>query len=730
MQKQKKKIDGAILRIFTKGVDYFRQRLFYFKKYFGKKSLAFISLLAIIGGMYFQFLPNNVKGATYTWNQITWAGGEDGGTYPDHTDNQTNWTKYSSKDSGISTGTDVKLLADGGGNYSLTSTGTSNVDFNAEGNYAQENADTGTDFEDGKVSLAGESNGSSATGGAITYSGGYTIHTFTSSGTLLVSSGGTIEYLVVAGGGGGGSDNGSTGGGGGGAGGVLTGSTSVTSGNKTVTVGQGGTATYTGQGGSGGNSVFDSLTATGGGGGGMKAIGSSGGSGGGGGGTSAGGSGTSGQGNNGGSAVSPSGGGGGGAGEAGANGTATYGGAGGIGIQSSISGEATYYGGGGAGASPYARQTPSLGGQGGGGNGGYASQNATAGATNTGGGGGGATYQSYSAAGGSGIVIVRYLNAHPTSQAYYVTTTDSSQIDTSTYGHITGATLTQTTPANTSIKYLVSFDDRSTWKYWDGDSWESSSLDNLQTNGMSKTAIEGLSQANWESTGGFVPGIGTLDFAADLSTSDSSATPELDNIAVNYEELPDVLISSAFNTESDNVAISKIAWSENLPAGTDAKFQIQTAPDNSGVPGTWTGWQGPNGSSSYFTDPAGNETLPSALSDGVDDQWIQYRVFLETDNTSSTPTISDVDFTYAINAAPEIQNVTASQGTDGTVTVNYETRDIDTDTGVIQNQLNITLQYCTANCSVSGSETWTDAVTVGGAELFREYLKKAGQANL
>lgn len=366
MQKQKKKIDGAILRIFTKGVDYFRQRLFYFKKYFGKKSLAFISLLAIIGGMYFQFLPNNVKGATYTWNQITWAGGEDGGTYPDHTDNQTNWTKYSSKDSGISTGTDVKLLADGGGNYSLTSTGTSNVDFNAEGNYAQENADTGTDFEDGKVSLAGESNGSSATGGAITYSGGYTIHTFTSSGTLSVSSAGTVEYLIVAGGGGGGSDNGSTGGGGGGAGGVLTGSTSVTSGNKTVTVGQGGTATYTGQGGSGGNSVFDSLTATGGGGGGMKAVGSSGGSGGGGGGTSAGGSGTSGQGNNGGSAVSPSGGGGGGAGQIGADGTSTKGGKGGDGIQSSISGTATYYGGGGGGASPYAYKSPVSGGSGGG----------------------------------------------------------------------------------------------------------------------------------------------------------------------------------------------------------------------------------------------------------------------------------------------------------------------------------------------------------------------------
>jgi len=45
--------------------------------------------------------------------------------------------------------------------------------------------------------------------------GGYTIHTFTSSGTLTVTTGGDVEYLVVGGGGGGGitgSTSGQTGG--------------------------------------------------------------------------------------------------------------------------------------------------------------------------------------------------------------------------------------------------------------------------------------------------------------------------------------------------------------------------------------------------------------------------------------------------------------------------------------------------------------------------------------
>jgi hypothetical protein len=60
--------------------------------------------------------------------------------------------------------------------------------------------------------------GVSATGGTETDVGGYRYHTFTSSGSLVVSTGGSVEVLLVAGGGGGGAS--STGGGGGGAGGV------------------------------------------------------------------------------------------------------------------------------------------------------------------------------------------------------------------------------------------------------------------------------------------------------------------------------------------------------------------------------------------------------------------------------------------------------------------------------------------------------------------------------
>lgn len=255
-----------------------------------------------------------------------------------------------------------------------------------------------------------------ASGGTITYSAPYKIHTFTSSGNFVVNSASstqTVEVLVVAGGGSGGGP--SYHGGGGGAGGVLI-STSLPVSSQTyaVTVGNGGAAVSGGSNGNNGqNSVFSTLTAIGGGGGGNYSTGS-GGTGGSGGGAAynvSPGSGTSGQGYAGGAGTSASpnncSGGGGGAGGVGLAGTGTVGGAGGVGVQSAISGVVTYYAGGGGG-SCYNGGTPGVGGAGGGGAGSTAS--ATNASPNTGGGGGGAERAgSTSGAGGSGIVIIRYL---------------------------------------------------------------------------------------------------------------------------------------------------------------------------------------------------------------------------------------------------------------------------------------------------------------------------------
>ena len=275
----------------------------------------------------------------------------------------------------------------------------------------------------GKLEFA---NGGVPVGGTVTTNGNYTIHTFTNSGTFLVSGGSvTCDVLVVAGGGAG--CGGQYHGGGGGAGGIVYATNYTASGNISVVVGAGGIGALE-YGSLGGDSSFASMTANGGGRGASYyySIDYNGGSGGGG---------NYGQspgvatqtstynnavnyGHDGGTgyASGPNygAGGGGGAGSVGTNGTSTSGGNGGIGIASSISGSEVYYGGGGGGAVYQGGQegTPGVGGLGGGGSAGDNQGDGVDGAANSGGGGGAADshYSGIGGDGGSGIVIVRYLN--------------------------------------------------------------------------------------------------------------------------------------------------------------------------------------------------------------------------------------------------------------------------------------------------------------------------------
>jgi len=294
-----------------------------------------------------------------------------------------------------------------------------------------------------------------ATGGTITTSGDFKIHTFTGSGTFTVTNAGqasgsnSVNYLVVAGGASGGNF-----GGGGGAGGFrtnypspATGGLSVSAQAYPITVGAGGasqTGPDYGRGNPGVNAVFSTITSAGGGGGGTYDpgpsnnlnVGISGGSGGGGGvlenpravsttpGT--GGAGNTPpvsppQGSNGGlgtkrSGTGPNdyggGGGGGGHNAIGADGTAGngpsgtggLGGAGGAGSPNEINGSNVTYSGGGGGT------FAASGGAGGGGAGAPNSSSVgVAGTTNTGGGGGASRSGGQpSGLGGSGIVIIRY----------------------------------------------------------------------------------------------------------------------------------------------------------------------------------------------------------------------------------------------------------------------------------------------------------------------------------
>jgi len=302
-----------------------------------------------------------------------------------------------------------------------------------------------------------------ATGGTITTSGNFKIHTFTGPGTFTVCSVGnpagstTVDYLVVAGGASGGGQIAGGGGGGGArmssgtASGCYTASplgacvsalpVSVT--GYPITVGAGGASVVeTGptihiRGNPGSTSTFSTITSTGGGGGGGNNSatddGLTGGSGGGAGlrGPAPGGAGNTPpvsppQGNPGGSLGSPSptdgGGGGGGATAAGSGSTGSppgsTAGAGGAGVTNAIRAACESYAGGGGGGGRTDDGVSGGPASAGGGRGapypgGPDVRTGEAGTANTGGGGGGGGYNGVpllgiSGAGGSGIVIIRY----------------------------------------------------------------------------------------------------------------------------------------------------------------------------------------------------------------------------------------------------------------------------------------------------------------------------------
>ena len=91
-----------------------------------------------------------------------------------------------------------------------------------------------------------------------------------------------------------------------------------------------------------------------------------------------------------------------------------------------------------------------------------------------------------------------------------------------------------TKPTDTEIKFLISFDKKSTWKMYDGSNWNlisDTSESNILLNGSDIEAINNLDNAILKA-GGFV---GDMDFKIALHTNDKFKTPGISKIYVEYE---------------------------------------------------------------------------------------------------------------------------------------------------------------------------------------------------
>jgi len=215
-----------------------------------------------------------------------------------------------------------------------------------------------------------------------------------------------------------------------------------------------------------------------------------------------------------------------------------------------------------------------------------------------------------------------------------------------------------------------------------------------------------------------------IQYQATLSTYDDSVVPSVSDVSLPYTYYPittQQLVSSPYNTTDTTNLLASVHWNQNAPSGTNVKIQTRTAPNLNGSP-DWpngSGWCGPTtcaistsdadyASDFYQTTPTG-ETINPIQSTGNNDQWIQYSLWISSGTTSATPTVSNLTLAYAVNARPEIQNVSASQDATGKINLAYEVKDSDTLNGVLHGQVETSLEYCTANCSDPGNETWTQA---------------------
>ncbi len=139
-----------------------------------------------------------------------------------------------------------------------------------------------------------------------------------------------------------------------------------------------------------------------------------------------------------------------------------------------------------------------------------------------------------------------------------------------------------------------------------------------------------------------------VQFQAILSTSDTTVSPELKDITLRFNSGEAALTSSWFNTQNPENVIQSLEWTASVSSGTSLRFQLQTAPDNSGLPGTPSEWMGSevdNGALSYYT--TSGESINFYHRDDTSDQWMRYRVYFDSLDDVSTPELYSVRIKYS-----------------------------------------------------------------------------------
>lgn len=145
-----------------------------------------------------------------------------------------------------------------------------------------------------------------------------------------------------------------------------------------------------------------------------------------------------------------------------------------------------------------------------------------------------------------------------------------------------------------------------------------------------------------------------FQYRANLSSTNTAATPTLNDVTINYSQYPTsgTLTSSIFNSGSANNSVVKLTWvATGATAPATLKFQVRSSAD--GV--VWSNWCGPSvvcAGADYFLAADSGVALVAGhpLNTGGNDQYFQAQAFLGGDG-SVTPTVSSVAVGYDTGAA-------------------------------------------------------------------------------
>lgn len=241
-------------------------------------------------------------------------------------------------------------------------------------------------------------------------------------------------------------------------------------------------------------------------------------------------------------------------------------------------------------------------------------------------------------------VIDLYNSGTGRTQELYVT--DNPSVNNTTgypyIGNVSTFAETATLPLDCAIKYHVTSDDGTTWKYWTGLVW--AVTDGSYTQANTSTDIA----ANIQTLGSN----GTFKFKALLKTTNGWLTPELDNIQITTS----AVYSTNDNLYVDTKGTSHVApsllfdWltvtvSSVMPYGTDIRLLFSVDGRVSWL--TWSGsaWVAPTSDTTRtdatsITDAQTNFSLLPLGSNTLD-----IRLFLYSSDSARRPQVSNINVT-------------------------------------------------------------------------------------